>query len=156
MPTAHDDTATTWRDLADQLTPEQIRRFERYEQLLRSADDSEELLKEARWEAERNLNDVVEFGHIPLPSGISHPGHWENDGTGTWTRTMEFSRRSVDRAASDASDSSVYVDGVQAGDGAVTWSLFVLADDRAPFTAEQARRFAAMIMAAADELERLR
>ena len=24
MPTTHDDNATTWRDLADQLTPEQV------------------------------------------------------------------------------------------------------------------------------------
>jgi hypothetical protein len=37
----------------------------------------------------------------------------------------------------------------------VAWSLCVLADDRKPFTAAQARRFAAMILEAADELERL-
>jgi hypothetical protein len=33
MNTTHDDNATTWRDLADALTPEQIRRFERFEAL---------------------------------------------------------------------------------------------------------------------------
>ena len=27
----HDDTATSWRDLTDQLTPEQVRRFEHFE-----------------------------------------------------------------------------------------------------------------------------
>jgi hypothetical protein len=52
-------------------------------------------------------------------------------------------------------DSTVYVDGVQSSDGAVQWSLFVLADDREPFTSVQARRFAAMIVEAADELDGL-
>jgi len=49
--------------------------------------------------------------------------------------------------------STVYVDGAQASDGTVQWSLYVLADDREPFTAGQARRFAAMILEAADELD---
>jgi hypothetical protein len=31
MTAKHDDNATTWRDLADQLTAEQIARFERVE-----------------------------------------------------------------------------------------------------------------------------
>ena len=66
----HDDKATTWRDLADQLTAEQIARFERAEQLCMAGahlafprnDRSETLadllagvLKEARWEARENL-----------------------------------------------------------------------------------------------------
>jgi len=62
------------------------------------------------------------------------------------------STRSEDRAGSD---STVYVEGVQRSDGTVQWSLCVLADDREPFTAGQARRFAAMIIEAADELDRL-
>jgi hypothetical protein len=37
-----------------------------------------------------------------------------------------------------------------------TWSQFVLADDREPFTSAQARRFAAMILDAADEFDRLK
>lgn len=35
------------------------------------------------------------------------------------------------------------------------WSLYVLADDRQPFISAQARRFAAMILEAADECDRL-
>ena len=31
MNATHDDNATTWRNLADQLTPEQMRRLERQE-----------------------------------------------------------------------------------------------------------------------------
>ena len=66
----HDDKATTWRDLASQLTPEQIARFEHAEQLCRSkahlafpqSDLGETIahllagvFKEARWEARENL-----------------------------------------------------------------------------------------------------
>ncbi len=65
-----DDNATTWRDLADQLTPEQIARFDHAEQLCMTgarlvftengrskmiADMLEGVLKEARWEAQQNL-----------------------------------------------------------------------------------------------------
>jgi hypothetical protein len=32
MTTTHDDNATTWRDLADQLTPTQIAKLEEFEQ----------------------------------------------------------------------------------------------------------------------------
>lgn len=52
-----------------------------------------------------------------------------------------FRSRSVDRGGPDA---TVYLDGN---------ALYVLADDREPFTATQAREFAAMILAAADEFD---
>ena len=89
---------------------------------------------------------------MPVPAGAEQVEHWEDDGTGTWTRRLAVSTRTVDRAGSD---STVYVEGVQRSDGTVQWSLFVLADDRQPFTSAQARRFAAMILEAADELDGL-
>jgi hypothetical protein len=64
-----DDDATTWRDLADRLTPEQIARFERAEQLCMTgahlafpqmdrsktvADMVVGVLKQAIWEAQQN------------------------------------------------------------------------------------------------------
>jgi hypothetical protein len=154
MPTTPDNTATTWRDLADQLTPEQIARFEHFERLLGATDvHVVGLLKDARWEAEQNLTDQHVFGHIPLPQGARSADHWEDDGTGRWTRRLSASSRSVDGTGTDA---TVYVDGVQSSDGAVAWSLYVLVDDRKPLSGEQARRFAAMIVAAADELDWLR
>ena len=70
--TTPDYPATTWRDLAGQLTPDQIARFERAEHLCRSTDhlafpqhDLSEtiahllvgVLKEASWEAQQNLTD---------------------------------------------------------------------------------------------------
>jgi hypothetical protein len=71
--TTDDDDATTWRDLADRLTPEQIARFERAEQLCMTgahlafpqidrskaaADMLAGVLKEARWEAQQNPTDA--------------------------------------------------------------------------------------------------
>ena len=150
MTTAHDDTAATWRDLADQLTPAQIARFERYETLAVDADIAADLLTEARAEATQNLGDTL--FDVPVPAGAEQVEHWEDDGTGTWTRRLSMSSRSVKRPGAD---STVYVDGVQASDGTVQWSLFVVADDRKPFTAALARRFAAMLVEAADELDRL-
>lgn len=64
-----------------------------------------------------------------------------------------FLSREVDRGGAD---SVVYLDGAPRPDGSVEWSLYVLADDREPLTAAQAREFAAMIIAAADELDGLR
>jgi hypothetical protein len=68
------------------------------------------------------------------------------------TDSTLFRSRSVDRGC----DSTVYLDGTPQAGGRVDWSLFVLADDRKPFTAAQAREFAGMILAAADELDSLR
>ena len=111
MTTTHDDNASTWRDLADQLTHDQVARFERMEQLCLSdahlafpqkdrsetvADVLGGMLKEARWEAEQNLTDTHTFGHIALPPGITSADHWEDDGTGTWTRRLSVSCRSVE------------------------------------------------------------
>jgi hypothetical protein len=166
--TTDDDNATTWRDLADQLAPEQIARFEHAEQLCMTgahlafpqndrsktiADMLDGVLKEARWEAQQNLTDAYTFGHVPLAAGIKSADHWEADDTGAWTRRLAVSRRSIERAGAET---TVYVDGVQHTDGTVEWLLYVLADDREPLTAEQARRFAAMITEAADELDGLR
>ena len=111
------------------------------------------MLDEARLEAQQNLADTHTFGHIPLPRGVESADHWKADDTGTWTRQLTVPARTVDRAGADA---TVYVDGVQSTDGTVEWSLYVLADDREPLTADQARRFAAMITDAANELDRRR
>lgn len=149
-----DDAATSWRDLADQLTPEQITRFEALERTLKKTyggvDD--EMLNEARWEAQQNLIDTVRFGHIAVPAGAQAAGHWEQAETGSWTRLLAVSNRSLDR---EGGDTSVCVNGEQSADGTATWGLFVLADDRKPLTSGQAREYAAMVLAAADELDAL-
>ncbi|MGP4056629.1 hypothetical protein ACTWP6_17695 [Mycobacterium sp. 4D054] len=160
MTTTHDDNATTWRDLADQLTPEQVRRFEHHERLALNSiasgrnpsetvdDIARGFLTEARWEAQQNLADAM-IG-IPMPAGAESAEHWSEDSTGKWTRLLHGPSRSI-----DGFDAAVYRTGVQTRDGAVRWSLSVHAEDRDDMTAEQVRQLAATLVEAADELERL-
>jgi hypothetical protein len=84
-----DDNPTSWRDLADQLTPEQIARFEHAEQLCMTgahlafpqndrsktvADMLVGVLKEARWEAQQNPTDAQWLIGPPLlSSGAARP-----------------------------------------------------------------------------------
>jgi hypothetical protein len=100
--TTHDDNATTWRELADQLTPEQIRRFDRQEAIATRSlerkpaprgwvpESAEEIdrgfLSKARWEAQQNLNDAM-IG-MPAPTGAEEVGHWSDDGEGNWSRDV--------------------------------------------------------------------
>ena len=72
MNITHDDTATSWRDLTDQLTPEQVRRFEHFAAMALNAkrdaapdehDTADELLTglltEPRREAQHSLTDAM-------------------------------------------------------------------------------------------------
>ena len=159
MNTTHDDTARSWRDLADQLTPAQVRKFERYEALELAARDKHPgeghespedvargFLSEARWEAQQNLTDAI--FNVPVPPGVDEVEHWEDDGTGTWTRRIHGPDRTL-----AGFDAAVYLDGIQTRDGAVTWELFVHVEDRHAMTADQVRRLAGHLLEAADELD---
>ena len=76
MTTTRDNNATTWRDLADQLTPEQISGLEGCERRFNTdgvADDPRaqaSLLGFARQYAEHNLIDAA-YTDVPLPPGAS-------------------------------------------------------------------------------------
>jgi hypothetical protein len=164
MTATHDDNATTWRDLTDQLTPEQIRRFERFEALSmksiqqqptprgwvpESAEDiTRGFLTEARWEAQQNLNDKMI--NMPVPAGAIEVEHWEDNGTGYWTRLVHAECRSI-----PGFDAAVYINAVQTRDGALTWSLYLHCEDRDDLTADQTRQLAGHLFDAADELDRL-
>jgi hypothetical protein len=95
--TTDDDNATTWRDLADQLTSEQIARFDHAEQLCVTtahlafpqndrrktiANMLNGVLNEARWEAQQNLIGTHTFGHVPLPRSVESTEHLDSDDTG--------------------------------------------------------------------------
>lgn len=159
MNTTHDDNATTWRDLTDQLTPEQVRRFEHHERLAlnsiaagrnpnETADDiARGFLTEARWEAEQNLTDAMIS--VPVPPGAESAEHW-GDGADGWTRMLHGPSRVV-----EGFDATVYRTGLQTQDGAVTWSLYVHVADSDDMTAAQVRQLAAALVEAADELEAL-
>jgi hypothetical protein len=158
MTTTHDDNSSTWRDLADQLTPEQVARFERWEaDALKSVaagrngnyespeDIARCFLVDARREAEQNLTDST--FDVPIPAGASGAEHWEDDGTGRWTRPVYGIQRNVAHL-------SVGITGEQHPDGTVGWAAHAHADDN-PATPDQLRQFAAAVLEAADELDRL-
>ena len=63
--TADDDNATSWRDLADQLTPEQIARFERAEQLCMTGAH----LAFPQNDRGKTLADMLDTCFAELPSG---------------------------------------------------------------------------------------
>jgi hypothetical protein len=89
------------------------------------------------------------YGDVPIPDGCKAYG-WTTTDEGTTTRLLSRSTRSLDGV-----DASVYVDGVQATDGTVSWELSVSANHSHPITGDQARRYAAMIVEAADEFDGL-
>lgn len=152
MSTIHDNTATTWRDLADQLTPAQAARLESVEHMelpASAADRAWMLLDQAREHARDNLADTMRFGHITEPAGASYLWHWEQDDSGQWFR--EFAGTARKAGCFDVS-----VGGRQYSDGSVFRTVAVQGDDREEFDPAGARQFAAELIAAADEIERVR
>jgi hypothetical protein len=81
---SHDDSAITWHDVADQLTPGQIERLTGMEQRsqLPADETAESLLAGAREWAQSNLNDRVMFGHVASPADAVRRYHREDDGEG--------------------------------------------------------------------------
>jgi hypothetical protein len=93
--------------------------------------------------------DQLVYGDVPIPDGCKAYG-WTTDDTGTTTRLLARSTRSLDGV-----DASVYVDGVQSVDGTVAWDLALYANTQQPISSDQLRRYAAMCVAAADEYDGL-
>jgi hypothetical protein len=149
-PTSHDDTATTWRDLADQLTPEQIAELEYCERggVPPGLADAEHQLNGARAMARHNLIQTL-CADIPAPPDAAGRLYaWEEWGDGHG-RVYTVSTRT-------GANTSVEILGIQHDDGRV--ERFILAqasDDDGGMTAAQARQFAAVLLDAADELDGL-
>jgi hypothetical protein len=166
MTTTHDDNATTWRELADQLTPEQIARLEESERTYRSdavslpmwctwvprteGDIARTLLGFARTNAADNLNDVL-FTEIARPAGAVSALPWDPDG---W-RCFDGSSWCIERNARGA-DIQVKIVGVQYANGRVERRIAVheLHHDE-PITPHVAQQLGAVIAAANDEIDRL-
>jgi hypothetical protein len=148
--TTTDDDATSWRDLTDQLTPEQIAELERDEPFWRQEDDDycTRMLAQARWIIAQNLHDML--FDVQAPAGASRVFRWETDDTGRTTRLVSLSRRTVQGA-----DSSVEIVGPQDIEGNVGWELYAYVEDQRPLTSTQARELAAVLIATADEYDQL-
>jgi hypothetical protein len=166
MTTTHDENATTWRDLADQLTPEQIAELEESERRHRrnavenpawctwlprtEADIASRVLEHARNLVADNLNDVL-FAEITLPAGAVSALPWDSDG---W-RCFDGKSWCIERNARGA-DIQVKIVGVQYADGRVERQLAVHklhADE--PITPHVAQQLGAVIAAANAEIDRL-
>jgi hypothetical protein len=116
-PPTPDDTARTWRDLADQLTPEQIAILEDPERHRRDYGtpwSDSELLDIARRYARRNITDEVLFGHIAPPADATRTNGWWCDRHDNWTRGFHGTQRA------DSVVVRVGIFGTQSADGSVT------------------------------------
>jgi len=154
------DNAQTWRDLADQLTPEQIAKMERHERTWASMPDGSEdartgLLFGARELIGQNLAAAF-YQDIPSPGGAETIGPWEpwDDDDDVWARVWEGRSSRVNIAAGN--EIEVWVGGIQRGDGRCTRQVSLGAgrgDEQ--LTAGEARQLADALTEAADELDAL-
>lgn len=152
MTTTHDNNATTWRDLSDQLTPEQIARLTDIESRRETHCAAPRVVAEMLLECARDyitsrLVDL-QFAEVPRPDGAG-VGDWElhTDGSG-WSRSLTWSEVAVGQMA-------VGVDGRQRTDWTIERGVTVYNDEGIELSSEQARELAAAILAAADALDRL-
>lgn len=145
--------AKGWRDLADQLTHQQVASLEEWEaNPIPSHSPAEHhhfLLCAARGWATGNLIEL-RYSDVPVPAGATLIDGWDTkDKTNTLTRPVEWAK--FDTARVDIS-----VDAWQETSGAYTpgISLYSISDGDA-LTAAEARELAAALLQAADELDRL-
>lgn len=162
------DTATTWRDLQDELTPDEVAKLEEREiglrEYLKDHADSEirvgnVLIEVARNCIEQRAADAA-YADVPLPAGAST----DSEGWGKNLQREGHSRalvwRSYEGGLADlrlaGTGISVDIDGRQQCDGSFTRGISLWGvDEGGELTAEVARGLAAVLAGAADELDRL-
>jgi hypothetical protein len=132
---------TVWRDLADQLRPDQIRDLEHLESL---GDAAETVLHLARGYVAENLINLVEFDGIEPPRDAVRTHGWEARDDGRWFREFEGPPITIGEV-------SAFVMGRQLDDGLTGRGVMVLtpSDDKA-LTPTQARELADVLRAMAD------
>jgi hypothetical protein len=146
-----DNTATTWRDLADQLTPDQIAELEycEREQVPPGAFSAQGQLNCARSMAQHNIIQAL-CADVPVPADATGDvNDWEEWEGGGHARMYTCSLRATDKMSAE-------IVGIQHDDGRI--ERFILANDPnrdGSMTAAQARQFAALLVEAADEMDRL-
>ncbi|WP_156673178.1 MULTISPECIES: hypothetical protein [unclassified Mycobacterium] len=139
--TTSDDTAQTWRDVADQLTAAQIAQLERLER-----DEPQTLLDMARQWAAKNVSAGMPFDTIAPPDGAVRTFDWQLDRN--WFRDFEGTTRRGGRAR-------VQIYGRQQVDGSTRRWIAVHARHLDALDGIAARELAAALTDAADEIERL-
>jgi hypothetical protein len=137
-----------WRDLAAELTAEQIADLAAEEQEWAGQPGGDLALFDlAQDHAEANRVDAG-FAHVAVPAGVERTHHWHLDDAAGWRRGVEGrTRRPVPGV-------TVLISGEQGADGGVT-AVVVIESDGAELTAAEARLVAAAITEAAAEVDRL-
>lgn len=143
--------ATSWRDLVDQLTPQQVAELEycEREQVPPGVFSPQTQLNCARAMARHNIIQAL-CADIQVPAdAASDVFEWEEWEDGGHARMYTCSVRTAGKV-------SVEIAGIQHDDGRV--DRFILAQDAnrdGSMTAAQAREFAALLVDAAEELDSL-
>jgi hypothetical protein len=171
------ENVTSWRDLADQLTREQVAKLQDSEHNFRTkaaslpaeypyewpprseSEIGDILLCSARIYAGDNLGAKL-IGGVAPPAGASYVGDWDDArfGVDAALRYFRGSKRVIGRGGNLGKDITVATDGLQYADGRINREITTaLGDYEAldPLTSEQARQLAAALIAASDEIDRL-
>jgi hypothetical protein len=139
------ENATTWRDLADQLSDATRFALELLEQETQG-DARAKLLALARDDIETRLADAG-YCDIPAPAGAS-VGEWEHNTAGGWSRSLVWA------SFGEPGGISVDIDGRQECDGTYTRRISVWGVEYGgELTSARARGVAAMLIEAADEMD---
>jgi hypothetical protein len=152
-----------WRELASELTPEQVKFLEERESdpdsLVRITGnpeyrvDDDILLFNARRYAGDNLAAAM-IDDVPDPAGAVKVSGWEDPDTPGAFRLFSGTTRTVELGHGDGID--ITIRGAQSTDGSVEeCGILVYGDSDDPMTTQAARGLAAALLEAADEIDRL-
>jgi hypothetical protein len=151
-----DDTVTTWRDIADQLTVKQRAMLDDWDRRPSHPGGEEGhrrgLVVVARQMAADNIAHET-FSSMPKPLGATSVDTWRADGDGPCIRRFTGPRRGLVAVGGKAV--TVDILGVQYSDGEIERTISVSAESVDLGSAHVARELADSLNAAANDLDRL-
>ncbi|QNI06495.1 hypothetical protein GAN17_09440 [Mycobacterium kubicae] len=159
MSTMHHDSATTWRDLENELTFDQVGQLLSFESKAKGdpASVAEVLLKDAREHVRQNKIDDENFGHLPTPAGAEHVYHWEDDGEGHWSRQFlgvsAVVKRPSPQYPNHRNSVEIGIDGIQHQDGTIERTVHIYSGGTS-FTATEVRELVTHLARMAEEIDR--
>jgi hypothetical protein len=146
------EAAPSWREIADQLTLDQVAELESCEHELKPVPGL--MLDRARNYATENTLNAF-YADVPAPAGATHVDDWNDaeDESGAF-RYFRGARRFIQGLQDGVNDAEVAINGTQSADGRVERFIGIYADDSA-LTSAQAREVGRALIAAANDLDRL-
>lgn len=152
MNTSYDEDATSWRDLATQLTPDQVAELEycEREKIPPGIFSAQSQLNCARGMVEHNIIQAL-CADVPAPPEATGLCEWETWTGGSYARMFDIaSSRSADGM-------SVLLLGIQHHDGRIERFVSArLENGDNNMSPAEARRFANLLVEAADRLDGFR